>query len=166
MAANYRGRTGSSWFSGGATQGRSTRPGTSSHTSTSTRGTGRQTNCAPGYGEIWNKFQRKINSFRTLWNQTRGTAKFSRPSPTTLNSFANWINKGAFVCTMTPAQISQWCPQSTRGDYKWDSPTSCRQFLSRKFGKQSIKAFARDKSGAYMIAFAPTVKAKGFNLGG
>ena len=45
----------------------------------------------PGYKNVWSSFGQKIESYKTLFAQTKGAAKFHRPTPTTLNSFANGV---------------------------------------------------------------------------
>ena len=68
----------------------------------------------PGYKGCNTTFANKIQSFKTLMGQTKGPAKGGRPSPSTLNSFANWINKGAIVQTCTPAQLSRWAKSKNK----------------------------------------------------
>lgn len=126
--------------------------------------TGRDTVTVPtAWKGCSNTFQNKINSFKTLFNQTKGPAKFGRPSPTTLNSFANWINKGAIVQTCTAAQVARWA-KATRKNFgsKTSTPTTCRNVLWAKFGKNTIKAVAKTKSGSFMVATAPVFHGKPF----
>lgn len=143
--------------------------GTTGHTSRTNpnRKTNKRTNTvgvANGYKNCWTDFERKINSYKTLWNQTKGAAKWTRPTPTTLNSFANWINKGAIVQTCTSAQVNRWA-RATNKNYnnkRNPSPTICKNILTKKFGKSAIKAVARTKSGSWMVATTPTLKGKSF----
>jgi hypothetical protein len=150
------GSVGGSWGGTGSTnRGRST--GTSA-----TRG--RSTGFASGYTQVGGSFMQKINSFKTLINQAKGAAS-NRPSPTTLNTFANWVNKGANVFTVTTAQLNRWCGKNHAQAYNFSSPTGCKNFLSNKFGKSTIKAVAKGKSnGSWIVACAPTWKGRPFQI--
>ena len=125
--------------------------------SSSNRSTG---NCAPGYKTCYSNFNNKITAFRTLCSQTTGNASYKRPSPTTLNSFANWIGKGCNVFCVNPTQVSKWAPRSS--NFNPDSTTSVKNTLYRKFGRTTIKAVCRDKQGNFLVACSPTSKGKPF----
>ncbi len=118
------------------------------------------TRCAPGYQSVFNNIDQKISSYRTLANQTCGSASYKRPSPTTLSSFANWVNKGAIVHCCSANQISRWCKQQTPSN----SPTAAKNALTKRFGSSTIKAVCCDKTGKYLIATSPTWKGKPFNF--
>lgn len=158
MAMNMSGRGGSR--SAGRMSGSTNWTGSSStskRTNTgSTIATGKHRSCCTS-------FEMKINSFKTLCNQTRGPAKCGRPTPTTLNSFANWINKGAIVQTCTSAQIARWS-KATKFNFNSRTPsvTACKNILSAKFGKATIKAVAFTKSGSFMVVTSPTCKGRNF----
>ncbi len=116
-----------------------------------------------GYKACNNAFVNKISSYKTLYKQTFGPAKFSRPSPTTLNSFANWINKGAVVQMVTKAQVSRWAKATKKGfNVRSATPTTCKNVLCAKFGKTTIKAVCGSKSGSFMVATSPTVSGRPF----
>ena len=119
-----------------------------------------------GYKNVSNSFQNKITSFRTLFAQTKGPAKSGRPSPATLNSFANWINKGAIVQTVTCAQVVRWGKNMNTKTYSSREVTanSCKTVLCKKFGKSAIKAVARSKSGSFIVATTPTLKGRNFTF--
>ena len=117
----------------------------------------------PQYRTVYNTFQCKINSYKTLYNQTRGPAKYTRPTPTVLNTFANWINKGAIIQTCTKAQVGRWARTTNkRFDPRNATPTTCKNVLGAKFGKTNIKAVARTKSGSFMVATTPTLHGRTF----
>ena len=146
----------SGWFRTGTTSKRST----GSKTSTTA---GKQP--ASGYAQYQNLFTGKINSFKTLYNQTWGTAKCPRPTATILNSFANWVNKGAIVHTVTCAQVAKWARTTNKNfNTKNASISGCKTVLCSKFGKTTIKAVARTKSGSFMVATAASFKGKPFNF--
>ena len=109
---------------------------------------------APGYTGAYQSFDQKIKSYRTLYNQTTGGAKFDRPSTSTLNNFANWINKGAYIQTVSTTQLNRWAGTQKK-NWDFNKPTNTRNFLTRKFGKSTVKAVARTKTGSYMVAFQP-----------
>ena len=120
---------------------------------------------ATAYRTVGSTFQNKINSFKTLYSQTQGPAKHGRPSPTTLNSFANWINKGAIVQTVSSAQVARWAKQANKNfNSRKPSLTACKNVLCGKFGKGAIKAVAMTKSGSFMVATPPTHKGRSFNF--
>ena len=121
------------------------------------------TNVPVAYKNWNNNFQNKINSFRTLYNQTWGPAKCARPSTTTLTTFTNWINKGAIIQTVSPTQIAKWAKTHNYNfKVRTCTPTNCKNVLFKKFGKTTIKAVARTKSGSFMVVTAPTHKGKPF----
>ena len=128
----------------------STTSKTMSKSRTSKAGAGK--NPAPGYKQVCDTLNQKIQSYRTLWNQATGPAKAGRPSPTQLNSFAKWVEKGAVVYRVSPVQVKRW----TKWSQHIKSATACKTALSRKFGKSAIKAVTTDKTGAFLIACAPT----------
>lgn len=165
MATSYRGRSGSrtrsnnkSFSYGFDNSSNWTKPGRkTSKTSV--------TGCASGYKGCCTTFENKINSFRTLCNQTKGKASFGRPSTATLNTFSNWINKGAVIQTCSATQVSRWARAKNKTfDNKTASPATCKNVLTAKFGKSTIKAVARTKSGSFMVVTSPTCKGKVFNF--
>ena len=141
MPSSARGRIGFGWGRTGGSTKRSTNLGN------------------PGaYRNCKTQFANKVNSFKTLITQTEGPAKFGRPSLSTLNSFANWINKGAIVRTVSSIQIAKWAKATNRNfSTRNANTTACKNVLCKKFGKSSIKAVARTKSGQFMVAFSPTI---------
>ncbi len=117
-----------------------------------------------GYKNVCCSFENKISSYRTLHAQTKGAAKFGRPTPAILNTFANWINKGAIVQTVSCAQVARWGKTMNTKNFNAREMTtnSCKTVLCKKFGKTAIKAVARTKSGSFMVVTAPKVKGRTF----
>lgn len=133
-------------------------------TTARTRKTGRTTG-GTGYKTVCSTCEQKINSYRTLWNQAKGPASTKSPTPSTLNTFCNWVNKGAVIQTCTAAQVSRWARSTNKSfNPKSPSPTACKNVLSAKFGKNAIKAVAWTKGGQFMVATTPTVNGKTFNF--
>ncbi len=154
MATNYTGRSGSRF----------------GNTTTRTTGTWgnktKKTVAIPSsHRTVSKSFQNKIDSYKMLYKQTCGTAKHHRPSPTVLNTFANWINKGAVVQNVTCAQVAKWA-RADKKNFNSRNPTvaSCKNVLSSRFGKTTIKCCARTKTGGFMIATSPTWKGKAFTF--
>lgn len=121
------------------------------------------------YKNVGCTLQQKISSFKTLYNQTTGGAATNRPSPTTINTFANWVNKGAVIQTVSPTQLNKWCNNfkgTKPATKKWNVNTAsgCKQFLCQRFGKSTIKAVTKAKNGAWLVATAPVVKGRTFNF--
>ncbi len=115
---------------------------------------------ARGYKNLCNTFNQKIASYKTLCGQATGMAKGTRPTAATLNTFAKWIEKGAVVHKVSPAQVRKWA--NTTQTFK--TPTSAKNALCRCFGKTTIKAVTTEKSGAFLVACSPVVKGKPFNF--
>ena len=117
-----------------------------------------------GYKNVSTSFQNKITSFRTLFAQTKGPAKSGRPSPAILNSFANWVHKGAIVHTVTCSQIVRWGKAINIKNFNTREVTtnSCKNVLCKKFGKSAIKAVAHTKSGSFLVATTPKLKGRTF----
>ncbi len=115
------------------------------------------------YKTVSNSFAAKINSYKMLYNQTCGAAKCTRPTTTTLNTFANWINKGAVVQCCTKTQVVRWA-NASNVNFNSRTPTiaSCKNVLAKKFGKATIKAVAQTKTGGFMVATSPTWNGKPF----
>jgi hypothetical protein len=120
---------------------------------------------SPKYRNVCTDFAGKISSYKTLYNQTRGPAKHTRPTPQTLHTFASWINRGAIIQTCTTAQLSRWA-RTKKVNFNTRQPTTagCRNVLSKTFGKTTIKAVARTKTGSFMVATSPTWKGKSFHF--
>ena len=173
MATTYRGRGGArSRSTSQSYWGHSTRDnqggwgGTTASTRRGTKVKGSYVGTPPaGYRNVSETITRRMSSYRTLFQQIKGPAKYDRPSPATINTFANWINKGAFVQTVTKAQLNRWA-RTTK--FHWNnqnpSPTTCKNVLWAKFGKTTIKAVARTKTGSFMVATAPMWNGKWFTF--
>lgn len=115
---------------------------------------------APGYKNICDTFSRRIASYKTLCGQAMGPAKATRPSPTTLNSFSRWIEKGAVIHKVSGVQLKRWA-QAAR---QVKSATAAKTVLCKRFGKSVIKAVTVEKSGAFLVACSPTVNGRTFNF--
>ena len=153
MAANFKGRTGNPSF----TSGRTSQQGFGGSTGNS------NTVVPSGYKSCSGTFANKIQSFKTLFNQTKGAAKCTRPTPTTLNSFANWINKGAVIQTCTSAQVARWAKNTNKNfSTRAATPTACKTVLCAKFGKSTIKCVTKSKTGSFIVATNPTVGGRKF----
>lgn len=176
MPINTRGRSGSGARStsnrfgfftsyGSGNFGRSSNNGNNRRNSARGRkmNTSASTTNTSAYRNVCNTMEKKINSYKTLCNQAQGPAPFGRPSPTTLNTFANWVNKGAIVQMCTSAQIARWA-RSTNTNFNTRSPSTsaCKNVLGRKFGRSTIKAVARTKNGQFMVATSPTCNGRPF----
>ena len=176
MATNVRGRSGARPRStSGSSRYYSTRPSSAGWGRTRTankrgsteraRGNVATTGVPTEYKTCYNEFVTKISSYKMLYNQTRGPARYTRPSPTTLNSFANWINNGAVIQTVSAAQVSRWAKTTTKNfNTRTAGPTVCKDVLWAKFGKNTIKAVARTKTGSFMVATSPTVNGRPFSF--
>lgn len=117
------------------------------------------------YRACCNTFEQKIQSYKTLCTQAQGSGSQNRPSPTTLNSFANWINKGAVIQTVSAQQVARWAHATNKSfNPRNPSPTTCKNILTKKFGKSAIKAVACTKTGQYMVATTPTVNGRSFTF--
>jgi hypothetical protein len=160
MAGNYKGRNRSNW------RYAASKPQKYNYNRPSTRSKNirHTTTLATGYSNVYTQYQQKIANYRVLCNQMRGPAKTTRPSKSTLNTFANWIDKGANVYTITPAQLNRWAGKNHKYYNKWNTIMACKNFLTYKWGKNTIKAITWTKSGSYLIACAPTYKGKPFCL--
>ena len=118
------------------------------------------------YKTCCNTFEKKIESYKTLCAQAQSTSgAYTRPTPGTLNTFANWINKGAVVQTCSPQQVARWARAANKNfNPRNPSPTACKNVLAKKFGRSAIKAVARCKNGTFMVVTTPTIKGKTFNF--
>lgn len=151
--------TGFSWgannWGGSTTNSR----GTTARRTTKTGAAG-----STAYKTVCNNLERKIDSYRTLFQHAQG-ARGNCPTPATINSFCNWVNKGAIVQTCTPAQVWRW---SRSTNYSFNpsnpSPMTCKKVLAAKFGRTCIKAVAKTKGGQFMVATTPTVNGRTFNF--
>lgn len=116
------------------------------------------------YKSCCNTFERKIQSYKTLCNQAQSTSgNYNRPTPGTLNTFANWINKGAIIQTCSPAQVARWARTTNKNfNPRNPSPTACKTVLTSKFGRSTIKAVARCANGSFLVATTPTVNGRNF----
>jgi hypothetical protein len=177
MATSTRGRSSSrtgsrnySFF--GSNWGTSAQSGTSGWGSgtSSKRAKSKRTSAAKGgvggYKSVNTTCQNKISSYRTLMGVTKGTSgKFPRPTPSTLNTFANWINKGAVVQMVSPSQVARWAKATSHNfNPQNPTPTACKNVLCKKFGKSTIKAVCRTATGKFLVATAPTYKGRAFSF--
>jgi hypothetical protein len=125
--------------------------GTARGTTSGTRG---------NYTGLRDNFQQKIDSYRTLYGETQGTTGAGRPSPTALNTFANWVNKGAVIHKVSPIQLNRWSDTSR----KCTTATAAKNVLWNKFGKTPIWGVCKSKSGSFLVATAPTYKGRNFTF--
>ena len=115
------------------------------------------------YRNCCNNFEQKIDSYKTLCAQAQGTGSYGKPTPATLNSFANLVNKGAIVQTVSKAQISRWARTTNKNfNPRNPSPTACKNVLTAKFGRSCIKAVACTKTGSFIVATTPTINGRSF----
>lgn len=166
MATSNKGRSypyfGSSWGMS-STSGWG---GSSTNKRTKAKRTASSAGGSTGYKSVCSTLEKKINSYRVIVGQTKGAAgRFPRPTPATLNSFANWVNKGAIIQTVSPTQVARWS-KSTKFNFntKNPSPTTCKNVLCAKYGKSAIKAVCRTANGSFLVATAPTVKGRAFHF--
>ncbi len=67
------------------------------------------------------------------------------------------------VHTVTTAQVAQWAKAARKNfNTRTPTPTTCKSVLWAKFGKSTIKAVARTKTGSFMVATTPVVNGKPF----
>lgn len=177
MATSYRGRSSSrsktpagnysAWGNYWGSSAKSSWGSNAPSKRTKTKKTYGATGSTSAYKTVCNAFQNKINSYRTLVEQTQGAGKFPRPTPTTLNTLGNWINKGAVVQTLSAAQLSRFARGTkfaTNFNGRNCSTAMCKNILTAKFGKSCIKAVTRGKNGAFIVATASTHNGRAFNF--
>ena len=111
------------------------------------------------FSSVRSNIQNKINSYRTLCNQTTGGTSKSRPTPAQLNTFAKWVDKGAMIQNVTPTQLNRWAgkPQN------WTT-ISAKQQLFSKYGKSCIKAVTSSKTGGFIVATSAVRGGKSFKI--
>ncbi len=114
------------------------------------------------YASVRSNLQNKANYFKTLANQTTGSKTSQRPSPTQLNSFSKWIDKGAVLQSVSNTQLSRWAGKTAKNK-SW-SVASAKSTLAKQFGKTSIKAVAYNKTGGFIVATSPTRNGKSFRF--
>jgi hypothetical protein len=120
---------------------------------------------ASAYRNVSTCLAEKIASYKTLYAQTQGPGKFGRPSPAILNTFAKWIDKGAIIQTVSTTQLSRWAQLSRRPfNSRNPSVSACKTVLAAKFGKNLIKAVARAKNGAFLVATPAHWQGKPFHF--
>ena len=114
-----------------------------------------------GYKNVYSQIQHKINSYKALIDQAKA-APSKRPSPSTINSFCNWINKGAIIQTCSPTQVARWA-RTTNKNFSPHNPstTACKTVLCAKFGKSAIKAVAKGKAG-FLVVTTSTKNGRNF----
>ncbi len=140
--------SGSGW--GGTSRSTGTR-------STSSRSTGFSFGISSGHGSgtgyapIKQEFEQKIQSFRQLKAQTEGRANTSRPTPTTLTRWANFVNQGAVVFQVSGARLCR----ATNADQQFTTATSACRALQGKYGKTTIKGVIQSKTGQWLVAAEP-----------
>jgi hypothetical protein len=131
-------------------------------TGRSSAGAGNWSNSA--YKTVCNNIERKLDSYKTLFQQAQGGGTH-RPTPSTLNSFCNWVNKGAVIQTCSAAQVWRWARTTNKSfNPSNPSPNACKKVLAAKFGRACIKAVAKTKSGQFMVATTPTVNGRMFSF--
>ena len=104
-----------------------------------------------GYAPIKQQFEEKIQSFRQLKAQIDGRATGSRPTPTTLTRWANFVNQGAVVFQVSGARLCR----ATNADQQFTTATSACRALQGKFGKTTIKGVIQSKTGQWLVAAEP-----------
>ncbi len=111
------------------------------------------------YPYLRNQLQNKVSAYKTLMSQTTGSSKYPRPTPTQINSFCKYVDKGASLHYVSKTQLNRWAGQSRN----WTT-SSCKTVLCNRYGKNAIKAVAPNKTGGWIVATMPTFKSKTFNF--
>ena len=75
------------------------------------------------YASVRANLQKKANFFKTLANQTTGPASSHRPSPSQLNSFSKWVEKGAVIQNVSQNQLNRWAGSASKRARPM--PTAC-----------------------------------------
>ncbi len=140
--------SGSGW--GSTSRSTGTRS-TSSPTTGASFGIGSGSQTGTGYAPIKQQFEEKIQSFRQLKAQIEGRATSSRPTPTTLTRWANFVNQGAVVFQVSGARLCR----ATNADQQFTTATSACRALQGKFGKTTIKGVIQSKTGQWLVAAEP-----------
>ncbi|MFH0980382.1 MAG: hypothetical protein V2A79_02450 [Planctomycetota bacterium] len=112
------------------------------------------------YTVLRENFQHKIDAYRTLYNEAQGTPGKGCPTPATLNTFANWVSRGAIIHRVSATQINRWSDL----DRKCTTANLAKNVLWNKFGKTPIKAVCKSKSGSFLVATTPTYNGRNFKF--
>ncbi|GJM25271.1 MAG: hypothetical protein DHS20C16_16860 [Phycisphaerae bacterium] len=119
------------------------------------------------YASVRANFQKKASFFKTLANQTTGSKTSHRPTPSQLNSFSKWVEKGAVIQSVSNTQLNRWAGAASKSktskSKNW-SVASAKSTLAKQFGKGSIKAVAYNKTGGFIVATSPTRNGKSFRF--
>jgi len=105
------------------------------------------------FSTVRNNFKNKINAYS-------GGSNKQGPTPSQLNTFGRWIEKGARLQKVTPTQLNRWAGTSRRN---W-TPTAAKNCLASKWGKSCIKAVTNNKTGGFLVATSSTRKGKPFRF--
>lgn len=111
------------------------------------------------YSNVRSTFQTKMSSYKVLCNQTTGASAKHRATPTQLNSFSKWIEKGATIQNVTPTQLNRWAGKQ----HDW-TVSSAKTQLTSKYGKTYIKAVTWNKAGGFIVATSSTRAGKTFKI--
>lgn len=111
------------------------------------------------YASVRSQFQSKMNYYKTLCAQTSGGASKGRPTPTQLNQFSKWIEKGAVIQNVSNTQLNRWAGKSRN----W-TVGAAKTTLTSKWGRSCIKAVAPSKTGGFIVATTPTRNGKSFRF--
>ena len=112
------------------------------------------------YSSVRSNFQNKMNYYKVLWGQTSSVAGSKhRPTPTQLNTFSKWIDKGASIQNISPTMLNRWA-----GKQRDWTVTAAKQQLTSKYGKNCIKAVAWNKSGGCIVATSSMRGGKTFKI--
>ncbi len=111
------------------------------------------------YASARQQFEQKIRSFQALKSQTSGAGS-ARPTPATLQKFANVVNKGGIIRQASTPAIQR----ASGGKKSCNTASSAYKALRSKYGA-AIKAVAPAKGGKWLIAAAPTWKGRPFKFG-
>ncbi len=111
------------------------------------------------YQTVRSTITNKINAYKCLYGQTSGGVTKHRPTPTQLNSFSKWIDKGAVVHNVTAIQLNRWSGVKKN----WTSSTA-KTWLSSNYGKTCIKAVVNNKNGGFLVATTAQYKNKPFKF--
>ena len=111
------------------------------------------------YGPVRTNLQNKINAYRTLYAQCNVTGPY-KPSPTTINKFANYVNKGYMLHKISGTQIAKW---DKKHNPSW-TITWATKCLKAKYGAAIKALFPTGNGRTYMVATSPTWKGKPFKF--
>lgn len=113
---------------------------------------------SPAYKRAKDECERRIGSYRTIYQQFTGAGMKTTFSPTNAAKWLKFVNNGYCIYKWSNKDFCKYFGNQWQNA----SPTTCYRWMRQKYGS-GIKAVTRGKANSWLVATTPNVTARPFS---